>query len=56
LQTDMTQFSTKLHVILLTTYLNKLKVCPLTKNSDDEIGSPSDVVHITSNNERKMSY
>jgi hypothetical protein len=49
----MTQFRTKLAVILLTTDLNKLKACPLTKNSDDEIGSPSDVMHITSNKKRK---
>jgi hypothetical protein len=49
----MTQFSTKLAAILLTTDLNKLKACPLTKNGDDDIGSSSDVVHITSNNKRK---
>jgi hypothetical protein len=55
-QADMTQFSIKLAVILLATYLNKLKTCPLTKNSVDEIGSPSDVVHIASNNERKKCH
>jgi sentrin-specific protease 1 len=49
----MTQFRIKLAAILLTTDLNKLKACPLNKNSDDAIGSPSDVVHITSNNKRK---
>jgi hypothetical protein len=52
----MTQFRTKLAVILLTTDLNKLKACPLTKNSDDDIGSPSDVVHITSNKKRKKCH
>jgi hypothetical protein len=52
----MTQFRTKLAAILLTTDLNKLKACPLTKNSDDDIGSPSDVVHITSNNKRKKCH
>jgi hypothetical protein len=49
----MTQFRTKLGVILLTTDLNKLKTGPLTKNIDDKIGNPSEVVQITSNNRRK---
>jgi hypothetical protein len=48
----MTQFRTNVAMILLTTDLNKLKTCPLTKNIDGEIGSPSDVVQITSNNKR----
>jgi hypothetical protein len=52
----MTQFRTKLAAILLTIDLNKLKTCPLTKNIDDEIGSPSDVVQITSNNKREKCH
>jgi len=53
MQDDMTQFRTKLVAILLTTDLNKLKGCPLTKNDDDDIGSPSDVEYITSNKRKR---